>query len=161
MQTAVPNGGGFKAFVLEPSKEEDTGFTSRKSFAADFDPTLNFPLVSSLAGFPNPSMRKRNRSSPCFSISVVICLLLSLLLVLSTTGFYPLPHWHVFGLHDLVSRTFGIKSLDSESSTPTKLAADPISGVFKSESTAKSLTRSSQVKFDNYSLILRGQRIFL
>ena len=138
---------GFEAFVLEPStgKEKDT---SRKSFASDFDPTLHSPLVTS--GFA--SLRKPNRSSPCFSIA--ICLLLSLLFVLSTTGFYPSPH--VFGLHDLVSRTLGIKGLDSEKSTAaTKL--DSMSRPFIPESTA----RSSQVQFDNYSLILKGQRIFL
>lgn len=121
---------GFKAFVLEPSKEKDT------AFPADFDPTL----VTS--GFP--SMRKPNT---CFSIA--ICLLLSLLFVLSTIGLYPSPY--VFGLHDLVSRSFGLKG-HSEST-------NPMSGTI--ESTATRWSRSSQVQFDNYSLILRGQRIFL
>ena len=143
---STTNGGSFEAFVLEPSKEKDT---SRKSFASDFDPTLHYsPLVTSSFA----SLRKPNRSLPCFSLA--ICLLLSLLLVLSTTGFYPSPH--VFGLHDLVSRTFGIKGLDSEKSTAaTNL--DSMSRPFIPESTA----RSSQVQFDNYSLILKGQRIFL
>ena len=142
---STTNGGGFDAFVLETSKEKDT---SRKSFASDFDPTLHSPLV--ISGFA--SFQKPNRLSPCFSIA--ICLLLSLLFVLSTTGFYPSPH--VFGLHDLVSRTFGIKGLHSEKSTAaTNL--DSMSRPFIPESTA----RSSQVQFDNYSLILKGQRIFL
>lgn len=149
------NGEGFKAFILEPSQKEDTqatGFTSRrKSFKADFDPILHSPLVTS--GFP--SMRKPNRLSSCFSIA--LCLLLSLLFVLFTIGFYPLVSPHLFGLHDLVSRSFGIKSLVSESSTTPKLVVDSI----VPESTATRLTRSSQVQFDNYSLILRGQRIFL
>ena len=145
------NGGGFKDSVLfEPSKEKDTGFTSRKSFTADLDPT-RLPL----SGFP--SMRKPTRPSSCFSIA--ICLLLSLSFVLFTRGLDPLLH--VFGLHDLISRSFGIKGLDSVSSTTTKLAVDPMSRAIVSESTATRLTRSSQVQFDNYSLILRGQRIFL
>jgi hypothetical protein len=134
---AASNGGGFKAVVLEPSKEKDTGFTSQKSLTADFGPILHSP------GFP--SMRKPNRSSSCFSVA--ICLLLSLLFVFSTIGFYPSPH--------LVSRSFGfIKGLDSESSTTTKLAVDPTI-------VPSTATRSSQVQFDKYSLILRGQRIFL
>ena len=136
----VPLTSNGKVFVLEPSKEKDTGFTSRKSF------TVHSPLVTS-------TMRKPNRSSPCFSIA--ICLLLSFLFVLSTTGYYPSPH--VFGLHDLVSRTFRIKGSDSKSSATTKLAVDPMSRAFGPESRA----RSSQVQFDKYSLILRGQRIFL
>ena len=147
------NSGGLNGFVLEPSKEKDSGFTPRKSFTADFGSTLHFPLVTS--GFP--SMRKLNRLSSCFSIT--ICLLLSLLLVLSTIGFYSSPH--MFGLHDFVSRSFGIKGLDAESSITTKLEVDPMSGTTVPELTATRLTRSSQVQFDNYSLILRGQRIFL
>ena len=67
----------------------------------------------------------------------------------------------MFGLHDFVSRSFGIKGLDAESSTTTKLEVDPMSGTTVPELTATRLTRSSQVQFDNYSLILRGQRIFL
>jgi hypothetical protein len=63
----------------------------------------------------------------------------------------------VFGLRDLVSRTFDIKDLDFESSSTTKIAVDPMSRAFDPESRA----RSSQVQFDKYSLILRGQRIFL
>ena len=148
------NGGSFKAFILEPSKENDTGVTSRKSFSAGFDPTLH-PMVTS--GFP--SMWKPDRSSSC--ISVAICLLLSLLLVLSTTGIGFHPLLHVFGLHDLVSRSFDIKGLHSDSSMTARLAVDPLSRTIVPESTATRLTRSSQVQFDNYSLILRGQRIFL
>ena len=141
---STTNGGGFKDFKLDPSREKNTAFPK-----SDFDPTLHSPLATS--GFART--RKPNKSLPCFS--VIICLLLSLLFVLSTTGFYPSPH--VFGLHDLVSRTFGIKDLDSEKPTATKLAVDLMSKAFTPESTA----RSSQVQFDNYSLILRGQRIFL
>ena len=138
------NGGGFKDFKLDPSREKNTAFPK-----SDFDPTLHSPLATS--GFART--RKPNKSLPCFS--VIICLLLSLLFVLSTTGFYPSPH--VFGLNDLVSRTFGIKNLDSEKSTATKLVVDPMSKA----SIPKSTARSSQVQFDNYSLILGGQRIFL
>ena len=147
-------------WIIGTLQRKDSSFrvAPRKLFTADFtgkfDPTLNSPLVTS--GFP--SMRKPNGSSSCFSIA--ICLLLSLFFVLSTIEFY--PSLHVFGLHDLVSRSFGSKGLDSESSTTTKLVVDPMSRMIVPESTAATkLTRSSQVQFDNYSLILRGQRIFL
>ena len=118
-------------------EEKGPGLTSRKSFIAT-------------PGFP--SMWKPNRLSSWFSIC--ICLLLSLLFVLATTGFYPSAQ--VFGFvqfHEVVSRSFGTRRLDSESLTTTKLAVP--------ESTTNSLTSFSQVQFDNYSLILRGQRIFL
>ena len=113
--------------------------------------TYSPPVTSGFA-----SMRKPNRLSSRFSVT--ICLLLSLLFVLSTIGFCPSPH--MFGLHDFVSRSFGIKSPES-STTTIKLVVDPMSGTTIPESTATRLTRSSQVQFDNYSLILRGQRIFL
>ena len=135
-------GGAFKAFN---SVEKDTGFTSRKSF---IPATPLLSLVTS--GFP--SMRKLNRSLSWFSIG--ICLFLSLFFVLATAGLYPSSY--LFGyvqFRDLVSRSFGIRSSDSESSTVTKLTVP--------ESTLTSLTRSNQVQFDNYSLILRDQRIFL
>ena len=112
--------------------------------------TQHSPLVTS--GFP--SMRKLNMSLSSFSIA--ICLLFSLLFVLSTKGLDPSSHV-LFGLHGPVSRTLGIKGLDSESSTTSILAVDSVNREFIRESTA----RSSQVQFDNYSLILRGQRIFL
>lgn len=124
--------GVFKAFDLE-------GKGTRKSFISGFDSTLHFSPANS--GFS--SMRK------WFSIGI-----LSLLFVFATTGFYPSPH--VFGyvqLRDLVSRSFGIRHLNSELSTITNSAVP--------ESTLSTLTRSSEVQFDNYSLILRGQRIFL
>jgi hypothetical protein len=129
-------------------EEKGPAFTSRKLFISSFGLTPHF--LPATSGFP--SMWKRNRLSSWFSIC--ICLLLSLFFVLATTGFYPSPH--VFGFvqfHEVVSRSFGTRRLDSESLTTTKLAV--------SESTMTSLTSSSQVQFDNYSLILRGQRIFL
>jgi hypothetical protein len=120
--------GFFKAFYSE-------GKGTRKS---GFDSTLPFSQATS--GFS--SMRK------WFSVCI-----LSLLFVFATIGCYPSSH--VFGyvqLRDLVSRSFGIRHLNSEFST-TKLAVP--------ESKLSTLTRSSEVQFDNYSLILRGQRVFL
>ena len=102
-----------------------------------------------------PTSRFPNMRNPNKPFSIGICLLLSFFFVLATRGLFPSPAQ----LHSLLSRSFGLRSLDSELSVTTRLAVDSLLGMVVS----KSMTRSSQgqVQFDNYSLILRGQRIFL
>lgn len=78
-----------------------------------------------------------NKSSPP-GFSIGICLLISLFLVIGTTGFYTRFDYYR-QLHGLFAK------VDARDSSTF-------------ESTAES---TSQVQFDEYSLMLNGQRIFL
>ena len=77
-------------------------------------------------------------------------------LSLATSGFPSmwkhnrLLSWFSIGTCLLLSLLFVLATINS---TATKTVVP--------ESTSTSLTRSPHVRFDNYSLILRGQRIFL
>jgi len=116
---------------------------SWKSFITGFD---SLPLSTS--GFPNMLEKPHSRRSPPW-LFIGFCLFLSLFGVLAPRGIYTSPHY--IQLHDMLSRSLGISSLDSESSTTTTSTVTVL----------ESTTRSDQVQFDNHSLILRGQRIFL
>jgi hypothetical protein len=131
----------FKAFALEPSKEKSHE-PRRKSFF--FDPTPPSLLPVPTSGFRSMV----NKSSPP-GFSIRICLLISLFLVIGTTGFYTRFDYH--------GQLHGLFANSGSSMMANKVVADARdSSTF--ESTAGS---TSQVQFDEYSLMLNGQRIFL
>lgn len=110
-----------------------------------FDPPPPFPLLATSDKHEDkPYGRKLHRRA-----FMGICLLLSLSSVFVTAGLYPWP-----------LRPFGMRNLGSEISTKQLEVVDSMGSV---ESAMTSLTASvsDQVRFDNYSLILKGQRIFL
>ena len=112
-----------------------------------FDPPPPLPLLATSDKHEDkPCGHGRKLHRRAF---IGICLLLSLSSVFVTAGLYPWP-----------LRPFGMRNLGSEISTKKLEVVDSMGSV---ESAATSLTAgvSDQVRFDNYSLILKGQRIFL
>ncbi|KAF8968901.1 glycoside hydrolase family 35 protein [Flammula alnicola] len=107
-----------------------------------------------MTGFDTPVMLSRPKPKRKSGWFYALACLVSVVFVLTTTQIYPFEPLSVSHLHGLISRSF-VSDRKAHS-----LAAETPS-LDENVNQLNTFARTPDVQFDNYSLILKGQRIFL
>jgi len=136
----------FDTKMRYPSRENEPVLDSKVHLQPAKHYTLN-NWKHFMTGFEPPVQGKGRKAARFF----VLTCLVSVALVLATTRLSPFQLVNVNHMHEVVSRSLFKLSTNSVDATVP----------LDTDTQLNTLARTPDVQFDNFSLILKGQRVFL